>query len=59
MDKQILDEHNQIFLDNYNQIYQGLFLHPEAGRDSHLNESLNDTSIEEIFARFNLPLEVE
>ena len=24
-----------------------------------LNESLNDTSIEEIFARFNLPLEVE
>lgn len=42
MDKQILDEHNQIFLDDYNQIYQGLFLHPEAGRDSHLNESLND-----------------
>ena len=24
-----------------------------------LNESLNDTSIEEIFARFNLPLKVE
>ena len=54
MDKQILDEHNQIFLDDYNQIYQGLFLHPEAGRGSHLNESLNDIKddLDELFEKY-------
>jgi hypothetical protein len=41
MDKQILDEHSQIFLEDYNQTFNGLFFHPEAGTDSKLNESLD------------------
>ena len=37
-----------------------VFSHPTKIKEAiELNESLNDTSIEEIFARFNLPLEVE
>jgi hypothetical protein len=42
MDKQILDEQNQIFLESYEQKYQGLFLHPEAGGDPHINEAFDD-----------------
>lgn len=41
MDKQILDEHSQIFLEEYKQTFTGLFFHPEDGRDSQLNESLD------------------
>ena len=40
MDKQILNEYNDLFLKSYSQNYTGLFFHPEAGRDSKLNESL-------------------
>ena len=41
MDKQLLDEYNKIHLNNYNQKYTGLFLHPEAGEDPKINESFN------------------
>lgn len=40
MDKQILNEYNDLFLKSYDQNFTGLFFHPEAGRDSKLNESL-------------------
>ena len=40
MDKQILDEYTKLFLEDHKQSYEGLFLHPEAGRDSKINESL-------------------
>jgi hypothetical protein len=40
MDKQILSEYNDLFLKSYSQNYTGLFFHPEASRDSKLNESL-------------------
>ena len=42
MDKQILDEYSGLFLDEYKQTYNGLFLHPEEGRDNKINESLNN-----------------
>lgn len=42
MDKQILDEYTKLFLEKHEQKYTGLFLHPEAGRDSKLNENLNN-----------------
>lgn len=42
MDKQILDEYTNLFLKEYAQTYNGLFLHPEAGRDSKINESLDN-----------------
>ena len=42
MDKQILDEYSNLFLEEYAQKYDGLFLHPEAGRDCKLNESLDN-----------------
>ena len=42
MDKQILDEYTRLFLEKHEQKYTGLFLHPEAGRDSKLNENLNN-----------------
>ena len=42
MDKQILDEYTKLFLDDHKQNYEGLFLHPEAGRDSKINESLTN-----------------
>lgn len=40
MDKQILDEHSKIFLEDYTQNFSGLFFHPEDGKNSQLNESL-------------------
>jgi hypothetical protein len=40
MDKQILDEHSKIFLEDYTQNFGGVFFHPEDGKDSQLNESL-------------------
>ena len=42
MDKQILDEYTKLFLEDHTQYYNGLFLHPEAGRDSKINESLTN-----------------
>lgn len=42
MDKQILDEYTEIFLKDHKQSYEGLFLHPEAGRDSKINESFQN-----------------
>ena len=39
MDKQLLDEYSGLFLNEYNQTYEGLFLHPEDGRDNKINES--------------------
>ena len=42
MDKQILDEHSQIFLEDYKQTYEGLFFHPEAGDNPKLNESFDN-----------------
>ena len=42
MDKQILNEYNDLFLNNYDQNFQGLFFHPEDGRDLKLNESLDN-----------------
>ena len=42
MDKQILNEYNDLFFKSYDQNYNGLFFHPEAGRDSKLNESLSN-----------------
>ena len=42
MDKQLLDEYSGLFLDEYKQTYEGLFLHPEEGRDCKINESFDD-----------------
>ena len=42
MDKQILDEYTKIFLEDHKQYYNGLFLHPEAGRDSKINETFDN-----------------
>ena len=39
MDKQLLDEYSGLFLNEYSQTYEGLFLHPEDGRDNKINES--------------------
>lgn len=41
MDKQLLDEYSGLFLDEYSQTYNGLFLHPEGGRDNKINESFD------------------
>ena len=42
MDKQLLDEYSGLFLDEYKQTYEGLFLHPEEGRDCKVNESFEN-----------------
>ena len=42
MDKQLLDEYSGLFLDEYKQTYNGLFLHPEDGRDCKINESFEN-----------------
>ena len=42
MDKQLLDEYSGLFLDKYKQTYEGLFLHPEEGRDCKVNESFEN-----------------
>ena len=42
MDKQILDEHQMILLDEYKQKFGGLFFHPESGGDDKLNYALYD-----------------
>ena len=41
MDKQILDEHSGLFLNEYKQTYEGFFLHPEAGEEPGVNNALN------------------
>lgn len=42
MDKQILDEYSLLHLLDYTQRYQGTYFHPEGGRDSKINESIDD-----------------
>ena len=42
MDKQILDEYSLLHLLEYTQKYQGTHFHPEGGKDSDLNESIDD-----------------
>ena len=46
MDKQLLNDYNDLFLNNYEQNFQGLFFHPEDGRDSKLNDSLNNIKVD-------------
>ncbi len=42
MDKQILDEYSLLHLLDYTQKFQGTYFHPEGGRDSKINESIDD-----------------
>lgn len=40
MDKQLLDSHISLRLSDYNQIFQGMYFHPEGGGDFFVNEGL-------------------
>jgi hypothetical protein len=42
MGKKILDEYKKIYLDDYNQNFQGVFFNPEGGGDDRLNTALSN-----------------